>query len=496
MEKLRGRISNVINEVCNNMANKLKELSPDQESCVKFRADGELLIRGIPGAGKTTVIIERAIFLQKKADRVTNGPKVLLLTYNKALSTYIKQMARLSSDEPVEAQTFHGWGASVLKESGITNFRINDEKPRLVRFAKNIVKKYGSPDFPNVRVPKLSEEQSLLRFLSEEITWIKSNDINNRIEYLSAQRIGRGNQIHLTKNQRETIYDILEKYQELLRRERSIDFDDVATLIIRNSDKISKDIMASHILIDEAQDLTSAQFKAIKLLTAKSLTIAADKGQQIYRRYFTWKSVGIEIRGGRSKLLEKTFRSTKQIIQLARSLQAHDKQLLADEDFLPSQDPDSDGPKPELFIVDKPNNELSLILRKVRELKSSFPQDSIAIIAHKGERLEEIEAHLESSGIGSIHIKSEEANFLVPGVKLVTFHSSKGLEFDHVIVTGLQKGKMPYGIMEPGDDPEAFLATERKKLYVAITRARLSLTLAAIEPRSPFIDELDPDLYD
>jgi superfamily I DNA/RNA helicase len=49
--------------------------------------------------------------------------------------------------------------------------------------------------------------------------------------------------------------------------------------------------------------------------------------------------------------------------------------------------------------------------------------------------------------------------------------------------------------MEPGDDPEAFIATERKKLYVAMTRARLTLTLLAVNPVSTFINELDPNLY-
>ncbi|MBN3525170.1 UvrD-helicase domain-containing protein [Paenibacillus apiarius] len=477
------------------MAVKIIKLTPEQESCVNFRPDGELLVRGIPGAGKTTVIIERALFLQKKGVQITTGPKVLLLTYNKALATYITQMARSSKEEPVGALTFHGWGSSLLRESGISNYRTTDEKPRFVKWAKNTINKYGNPDLPRVQAAKLSEDRALLRFLSEEITWIKSNNIKSRSEYLEIQRTGRGTQIQITKSHRESIYDIYEKYQELLKSERCIDFDDVALLIIKNATRIPKDKMASHILIDEAQDLSPAQFRAIKLMTAKSLTIAADKGQQIYRRHFTWKSVGIEIRGARSKLLGITHRSTKEIIQLARSLQSHDKQLLADEDFLPSQDPEGSGPKPELIISDNLENEKNFVLRKVRQLKDLYPNDTIAIIAYSQDRLNEYENFLSQNKIGSIHIKSEEANFLVPGVKLVTFHSSKGLEFEHVIVTGLQDGKIPFGIMDPGDDPEAFKATERKKLYVAMTRARLTLTLLAVAPISPFVNELNPDLY-
>lgn len=478
------------------LAVKIIQLTSEQESCVNFRPDGELLVRGIPGAGKTTVIIERALFLQKKGEKVTEGPKVLLLTYNKALATYITQMARSSQEEPVGAITFHGWGSSLLRESGISNYRITDDKPGFVNWAKNTVKKYGNPDLPRISIAKQSEDRALVRFLSEEITWIKNNDINCRTEYLTIQRTGRGTQIHITKSHRESIYDIFEKYQELLKSKRCIDFDDVALLIITNVSRIPNNKMASHILIDEAQDLTPAQFRAIKLLTAKSLTIAADKGQQIYRRHFTWKSVNIDIRGSRSKQLKLTHRSTKQIIQLARSLQSHDKQLLEDEDFLPTLDPENDGPMPRLITSNSLIDEKIFILRKVKELSKQFPNDTIAIIAHSQARLNDFENFLTENQVGCIHIKSDEANFLVPGVKLVTFHSSKGLEFEHVIVSGLQDGKMPLGITDPGDDPDAFNATERKKLYVAMTRARLTLTLSAIIPISPFLHELNPDFYE
>ncbi|MDQ0878982.1 superfamily I DNA/RNA helicase [Paenibacillus sp. V4I3] len=478
------------------MAIRMIKLTSEQESCVNFRPEGELLIRGIPGSGKTTVVLERALYLQQEAEQITNGPKVLLLTYNRALSTYIVQMARATSDEPIHAMTFHQWGSQLLRECGISNSRtISDEKEDLVKYAKNIINKYGDPDLPRVQVAKLSADKALIRFLSEEITWIKSNNITSRAEYLSVPRAGRGTQIHVTKSHRESIYDIFEKYQSILKGRRCIDFDDTALLIIHNVDKIQKDKLPSHVLIDEAQDLTPAQFRSIKLLAAKSLTIAADKGQQIYRRHFTWKSVGIEIRGTRNKFLGRTFRSTKQIIQLARSLQAHDKQLVTDDEYLPSQDPDAIGPKPELMVSNKLPDELITVIRKIKQIQGIFPNDTLAVIAYSQARLIEFEDALTGNHIGSIHIKSDDADFITPGVKLVSFHSSKGLEFDHVIVTGLQDGKLPYGIMEPGDDPESFKATERRKLYVAMTRAKLTLTLSAVTPISPYIHELDSELY-
>jgi superfamily I DNA/RNA helicase len=442
------------------------------------------------------VVIERALFLQKNGEQITKGPKVLLLTFNRALATFIRQMSRATSEDPTEAMTFHQWGSQLLRESGITNFRtISNEKEELVRFAKNIVNKFGSLELPRFQIPKFSEDRSIVRFLSEEITWIKNNDIKDRSEYLNVVRAGRGTQVHITKSHRVSIYDIFEKYQDLLKNRRCMDFDDVALLISQNIERIPKDKMPNHILIDEAQDLTPAQFRAIKLLTAKSLTIAADKGQQIYRRHFSWKSVGIEIRGTRNRFLGKTFRSTKQIIQLARSLQSHDKQLIADDEYIPSQDPDTLGPKPELLVSNKLTDEVITVIRKIKQTQGIFAKDTISIIASSHDRLEEFEEALNENKIKCIYIKSDEADFTTPGVKLVTFHSSKGLEFDHVFVTGLQEGKLPYSTVQPGDDPESFISTERRKLYVAMTRAKLTLTLSAVTPISQFIHELDSDLY-
>ncbi|WP_419879604.1 3'-5' exonuclease [Brevibacillus centrosporus] len=80
-------------------------------------------------------------------------------------------------------------------------------------------------------------------------------------------------------------------------------------------------------------------------------------------------------------------------------------------------------------------------------------------------------------------------------VKTLTFHSSKGVEFDHIIVIGIQDGKLPNKITDPGDDPDAYLATERRKLYVAMTRAKLTLTLSGVTPFAPFVRELDSKMY-
>jgi DNA helicase-2/ATP-dependent DNA helicase PcrA len=93
------------------------------------------------------------------------------------------------------------------------------------------------------------------------------------------------------------------------------------------------------------------------------------------------------------------------------------------------------------------------------------------------------------------------------GVKLMTLHSAKGLEFRAVFIAGLEEDVLPHAraIEESGD---AGLEEERRLLYVGMTRAREHLTLTHATRRlhfgrewgssrpSRFLDELPPELVD
>jgi DNA helicase II / ATP-dependent DNA helicase PcrA len=72
------------------------------------------------------------------------------------------------------------------------------------------------------------------------------------------------------------------------------------------------------------------------------------------------------------------------------------------------------------------------------------------------------------------------------GVTLITLHSTKGLEFDHVFLTGMEEGICPHNraITE-----EKGIEEERRLVYVGMTRARKSLTLTRAVYRRIFGNE-------
>lgn len=71
----------------------------------------------------------------------------------------------------------------------------------------------------------------------------------------------------------------------------------------------------------------------------------------------------------------------------------------------------------------------------------------------------------------------------MPAVTLMTCHSAKGLEFDHVFLIGLEEGFLPHGASM---DEVSSVEEERRVCYVAMTRARESLHLSAAKSRSLF----------
>jgi len=136
-------------------------------------------------------------------------------------------------------------------------------------------------------------------------------------------------------------------------------------------------------------------------------------------------------------------------------------------------------------------------VRNVKELLASLETNT------KGgdKPVNRIQSFLEELTLDSE--REEETDLKNDAVTLITMHSCKGLEFPHVYVVGLEDGLLPHSRSKV----EGTLDEERRLFYVAITRARQTLTLSYALGRkkygqllpchpSPFLKEVPAELVE
>jgi hypothetical protein len=235
------------------------------------------------------------------------------------------------------------------------------------------------------------------------------------------------------------------------------------------------------VLIDEGHDFEPDWYKLIVQMIdpqTNSLLVLYDDAQNINgrtdRRKFTWKSLGVQAQG-RTTILKLNYRNTLEILSVARSFA---NELLraeaGEEDGVPLIAPESAGRRgavPELIRADSAAAELAILVSQVRdELAHGRPLDDIAVIYRYNWQGDKLRDALERAGLACrlADDKGKNTLFLVrESIKLVSMHSSKGLEFPLVIIPHL--GQMP----KPGEDE----TQEARLLYVAMTRATERLLL-------------------
>jgi superfamily I DNA/RNA helicase len=454
-------------------------LTEKQEEVVNYEGD-ELLIKGIAGSGKTTVLLRKARKLIEKDPSI----KIGLFTYNKTLSQYAKLIAEQIGPNNLFVYTFHGWAYGALKQVLKTN--------RL-----NMISTKDSKDLINraIEIVKLESNHRYLieakfkDFLSEEISWIKGKGISNFGNYSKISRTGRGSTVRVTKKDRAIIFRVYEEYERIKKNMRKMDFDDYALTLIENQDKIKTDFLFDHVMIDEAQDLQQLQLQLLKYIAKQGFVVAADKGQKIYKTSFSWKDIGINILGGRTKVLQNSFRSTKQIIQMAHSLQMHDS-IVKDEEYVEPVLPEYTGPIPDVFDCETVKKQDAAVISTIKKLIEESPDKTIGILSREWRSVRRLYYSLQAASIPHEFLEKEKGNAHTPGVKLTTFHSAKGLEFDYVIILDL---------VDETDDKELqdeeFKEVERRLLYVSITRAKIYLQLYYHGEPSSFLKEINSQYY-
>ena len=116
-------------------------------------------------------------------------------------------------------------------------------------------------------------------------------------------------------------------------------------------------------------------------------------------------------------------------------------------------------------------------------------------MARTNELIDQYEGAIKAAGIAVYRIRRSIAeDRRTPGLRLATMHRVKGLEFDYVIVAGVNEGIVPLTVSQPAT-AAAFEAAEsetreRALLYVAVTRAKRGVLITSHGTKSPLLRQL------
>lgn len=483
-------------------------LTPKQNECVNYPMEKNILVRGIAGSGKSLVIIRRAKRILDQMDSCGQDVRIVIYTYANSLVYFMKEVMALGG-KYADAITI-----TTLDKEILSVYRTVFNCPRLYGVYPNpgqcndILDSVISDVIDEENEDNRFLQDSLRKFLENELAWMKQHMFTKSSQYINCVRKGRGS-IRISKQDRSLIFDIYTAYYKELEKKYPFNFDTLCEKLYSHRSEIPDSCKYDFVLIDEAQDLPLNKMLIARELTEGALTISADFAQKIYNSGFTWKEVGISFRGQAAKKLNGTHRNTLQIAKFANNIARHNTELSQmdeDDGYSAPELPEREGALPILRYTSTIDSEGREIAALVRRIRKESPDMTIGILGRTARGMNIIKRWLTGFDYEVIEIpRNSEPEFRVlePGVKLVTYHSSKGLEFDVVILPMLDDGVFPFTYNVDTSDKEILedaMNSARSLLYVGVTRARSELYMFAgdgtLRTPSPVIAEIDKTLYE
>ena len=293
----------------------LSHLNPQQRQAVTAGL-GQVLVLAGPGSGKTRVLTERIAYLIRNMG--VRPYNILAVTFtNKAAREMKDRVERLLGEGqvPVSADvwlgTFHSICARILRREAA-----------YLPFESNFV------------IMDADDQESLVKRAIKELNL---NDKLYRPSGVHAAISAAKNELKMpedipTRNYREeVIVRVYERYNQMLRDNNAVDFDDLllwAVKLLDENDSVREKYARrfEHVLVDEFQDTNIAQYQLVKQLASYHLNIfvVGDEDQSIYR----WR--GADYRNvlrfeedfpkAQKFLLEQNYRSTQTVLDAARAV--------------------------------------------------------------------------------------------------------------------------------------------------------------------------------
>lgn len=306
----------------------LKDLNKDQQLAV-MHTDGPAIILAGAGSGKTRVLTYKVMYLV--VEKHINPENILMITFtNKAAKEMKERILKFYTDQRLTpndsprgeagkrplVSTFHSLCAKILRIDGkyiglSSKFAIYDDNDQL-DCIKEAMKRL------NLSI-KDFKPSSVLSTISQA-----KNELLTPLDYLG---IARG-------YFQETVAKIYSMYQQILKENDAVDFDDLINRTIRlleeNIEVLKKyQEKFRYVLVDEYQDTNKAQYRLTKLLCAKwkNVCVVGDFSQSIY----SWRGADYrnlmkfqqDFVGVKTFTLSQNYRSTQKILDAASKVIAN-----------------------------------------------------------------------------------------------------------------------------------------------------------------------------
>jgi mRNA-degrading endonuclease RelE of RelBE toxin-antitoxin system len=457
-------------------------LHPAQRQLVERTYGGPAKVAGSAGTGKTIVALHRAAHLA----RSDQDARVLLTTFSDTLAHELQtRLKRLLAHEPRLGERID---VVSLPAIGLRLHRAHIGPVKVV--TPDALREVIHAAAPAGGAHKFSDHFLLTEWEHVVDAW----QLDSWEAYRDVARLGR--KTRLPEAQRAMLWRIFEEVRRRLAEQGlktwAQVFNDLARELARKGT-----VVFTHAVVDEAQDLSVAQLRLLAALGGNrpdALFFAGDLGQRIFQQPFSWKSLGVDVRG-RSRTLHVNYRTSHQIRMQADRLLGP---AVVDVDGNSEERAHTvsvfNGPLPALRgFPDEATESAAVGAWLAQQTKSGLAPHELAIFVRSDAQIDRARQAVEASGL-PFRVLDEHVQTVSGKVAICTMHLAKGLEFRAVAVMACDDEVLPLQarIEAVGDDADLqeIYDTERHLLYVACTRARENLLVSGVQPMSEFVDDL------
>lgn len=462
-------------------------LHESQALIVNKNYKGSYKLTGGAGTGKTVAALHR---LRVLSQREQLQGRILFTTYTKALT---ENLSSLASSIGVKMSKVDISNLDSIAHDLAIKFGVISKNTKLLGVS--------SSNEESAIWQELIEEELVhyeVKFLATEFRdVVLLNDIKQLSDYLRVSRTGRGKA--MGRRERKDLWQIIKLFREKLEERNILCREDVFNRVTEYLFSLENKPF-EHVIVDELQDLSNVELRFIRALVKEGvndLFLVGDPMQAIYQRNLNFSKAGIHIRGNRSKRLRINYRTTEEIKKVAISMvKSHEF-----DDFDGQEESKSGyislmhGLYPTYEIFKNIEQELKFVVSSIKEaMATGFSPSEIVIAARRKKDLKPYRDTLHHDKIQYYEVHGDIKNLSLPGVRLSTLHSLKGLEFKLVYLVNVNNETCPWRPHNYNEWEEYEKRTHDKSessiMYVAVSRAVERVIITGVGKKSELLAAL------